>query len=295
MPTIFGESVVMRVLDRTTVSLSIDDVGMLEDTKKRIRALIIKPNGIILATGPTGCGKTTTLYGCMKEINKIEYKVITTEDPVEYDLKGVIQVPINAKIGLTFASSLRHILRQDPDIIMVGEIRDSETAQIAIQASLTGHLVFSTIHTNDASGTITRLIDMGVEPFLVTSTLEAVLAQRLVRKICQFCKEEYTPEPEILADLGIKPELASGKKFYRGAGCVKCNNSGYKGRTGLFELLVLNDKIRALVIEKAHTALIKEAAIKAGMKTLLSDGIDKIFLGATTVEEVLKEAQTTIL
>ena len=295
LPTIFGESVVMRVLDRTTVSLSIDDVGMLDDTKKKIRNIIIKPNGIFLATGPTGCGKTTTLYGCMKEINKIEYKVITTEDPVEYDLKGVIQVPINAKIGLTFAASLRHILRQDPDIIMVGEIRDSETAQIAIQASLTGHLVFSTIHTNDASGTITRLIDMGVEPFLVTSTLEAVLAQRLVRKICEFCKEEYTPEPEILSDLGIKPEMAAGKKFYRGAGCVKCNNSGYKGRTGLFELLVLNDKIRALVLEKAHTALIKEAAIEAGMKTLLSDGIDKIFLGGTTVEEVLKEAQTTIL
>ncbi len=295
LPTIFGESVVMRVLDRTVVSLSIDDVGMLEDTKKRIRTLIIKPNGIILATGPTGCGKTTTLYGCMKEINKIEYKVITTEDPVEYDLKGVIQVPINAKIGLTFASSLRHILRQDPDIIMVGEIRDAETAQIAIQASLTGHLVFSTIHTNDASGTITRLIDMGVEPFLVTSTLEAVLAQRLVRKICEFCKEEYTPEPEMLSDLGITPEMAAGKKFYRGAGCVKCNNSGYKGRTGLFELLVLNDKIRALVIEKAHTALIRDAAIEAGMKTLLSDGIEKIFLGATSAEEVLKEAQSAIL
>ena len=295
LPTIFGESVVMRVLDRTVVSLSIDDVGMLEDTKKRIRTLIIKPNGIILATGPTGCGKTTTLYGCMKEINKIEYKVITTEDPVEYDLKGVIQVPINAKIGLTFASSLRHILRQDPDIIMVGEIRDAETAQIAIQASLTGHLVFSTIHTNDASGTITRLIDMGVEPFLVTSTLEAVLAQRLVRKICVFCKEEYTPEPEMLSDLGITPEMAAGKKFYRGAGCVKCNNSGYKGRTGLFELLVLNDKIRALVIEKAHTALIRDAAIEAGMKTLLSDGIEKIFLGATSAEEVLKEAQSAIL
>ena len=295
LPTIFGESVVMRVLDRTVVSLSIDDVGMLEETKKKIRTLILKPNGIILATGPTGCGKTTTLYGCMKEINKIEYKVITTEDPVEYDLKGVIQVPINAKIGLTFATSLRHILRQDPDIIMVGEIRDAETAQIAIQASLTGHLVFSTIHTNDASGTITRLIDMGVEPFLVTSTLEAVLAQRLVRKICEFCKEEYTPDPEILSDLGIKPEAIAGKKFYRGAGCVKCNNSGYKGRSGIFELLILNDKIRALVIEKAHTALIKDAAKESGMKTLLEDGIEKVFLGITTLEEVLKEAQTAIL
>ena len=295
LPTIFGESVVMRVLDRTTVSLSIDEVGMLDETKIKIRQLIQKPNGIVLTTGPTGCGKTTTLYGCMKEINKIEYKVITTEDPVEYDLKGIIQVPINAKIGFTFATSLRHILRQDPDIIMVGEIRDAETAQIAIQASLTGHLVFSTIHTNDASGTITRLIDMGVEPFLVTSTLEAILAQRLVRKICQHCKEEYTPEPEILSNLGIGPEAIKGKKFYRGAGCTKCNNSGYKGRSGIFELLVLDDKIRELIIDKAHTALLKEAAIKAGMKTLLEDGIEKIFLGITTVEEVLKEAQTAIL
>jgi len=295
LPTIFGESVVMRVLDRTTVSLSIDEVGMLDDTKKQIRSLILKPNGILLATGPTGCGKTTTLYACMREINKIEYKVITTEDPVEYDLKGVIQVPINAKVGLTFATSLRHILRQDPDIIMVGEIRDAETAQIAIQASLTGHLVFSTIHTNDAAGTITRLIDMGVEPFLVTSTLEAVLAQRLVRKICQYCKEEYTPEPEILNDLGVTQEEAEGKKFYKGAGCVKCSNSGYKGRTGIYELLILNDKIRALIIDKSHTALIKEAAVENGMKTLLKDGVEKIFLGVTTIEEVMKEAQTAVL
>lgn len=295
LPTIFGESVVMRVLDRSTVSLSIDDIGMLDDTKKKIRNLILKPNGIILATGPTGCGKTTTLYGCLREINKIEYKVITTEDPVEYDLKGIIQVPINAKVGLTFSTSLRHILRQDPDIIMVGEIRDAETAQIAIQASLTGHLVFSTIHTNDAAGTITRLVDMNVEPFLVTSTLEAVLAQRLVRKICEYCKEEYTPEPEMLSDMGMGPETTKGKKFYKGAGCVKCNNSGYKGRTGIYEFLVLNDDIRALVLEKAHTALIRDAAIKGGMKTLLDDGIEKVFLGVTTLEEVLKEAQTAIL
>ncbi|MFA5094623.1 MAG: type II secretion system ATPase GspE [Candidatus Omnitrophota bacterium] len=295
LPTIFGESVVMRVLDRTTVSLSIDEVGMLDETKKRIRSIIVKPNGIFLTTGPTGCGKTTTLYGCMREINKIEYKVITTEDPVEYDLKGVIQVPINAKIGLTFATSLRHILRQDPDIIMVGEIRDAETAQIAIQASLTGHLVFSTLHTNDAAGTITRLIDMGIEPFLVTSTLEAVLAQRLVRKICQNCKEEYIPEPELISDLGLEPEEAKNRKFYRGAGCVKCNNSGYKGRTGIYELLVLNEKIRQLVIEKAHTALIKKAAVENGMKTLLDDGLEKINAGVTTAEEVLKEAQSSVM
>jgi len=295
LPTIFGESVVMRVLDRTTVSLSLDEVGILDDMKQKLRFLIQKPNGILLATGPTGCGKTTTLYAGLREINKIEYKVITTEDPVEYDIKGIIQVPINAKIGLTFATSLRHILRQDPDIIMVGEIRDAETAQIAIQASLTGHLVFSTLHTNDAAGTITRLIDMGVEPFLVTSTVEAVLAQRLVRKICQNCREEYTPETEILEDMGISAAAAKTKKFYRGAGCVKCNNSGYKGRTGIFELLALNDKIRSLIIDKAHTALIKNAAIEGGMKTLLEDGMEKVYNGITTLEEVLKEAQTAIL
>lgn len=295
LPTIFGESVVMRVLDRTTVSLSLDEVGMLDDMKKKLRFIIQKPNGIILATGPTGCGKTTTLYAGLREINKIEYKVITTEDPVEYDIKGIIQVPINAKIGLTFATSLRHILRQDPDIIMVGEIRDAETAQIAIQASLTGHLVFSTLHTNDAAGTITRLIDMGVEPFLVTSTVEAVLAQRLIRKICQNCREEYIPEPEILEDMGISAEVAKTKKFYRGAGCVKCNNSGYKGRTGIFELLVLNDGIRSLIIDKAHTALLKNAAVESGMKTLLEDGMEKVYSGVTTLEEVLKEAQTAIL
>jgi type IV pilus assembly protein PilB len=295
LPTIFGESVVMRVLDRTTVSLSLDEVGVLDDMKKQLRFIIQKPNGIILATGPTGCGKTTTLYAGLREINKIEYKVITTEDPVEYDIKGIIQVPINAKIGLTFAASLRHILRQDPDIIMVGEIRDAETAQIAIQASLTGHLVFSTLHTNDAAGTITRLIDMGVEPFLITSTLEAVLAQRLVRKICQDCRQEYIPEPGMLASMGISAQTAKTKKFYRGAGCVKCSNSGYKGRTGIFELLVLNEDVRSLIIDKAHTALIRNAAIKSGMKTLLEDGMEKVYMGVTTLEEALKEAQTAVL
>ncbi len=294
LPTIFGESVVMRVLDRSTVSLSLDQVGMLDDMKKSLRYLNQKPNGIILATGPTGCGKTTTLYSCLREINKIEYKVITTEDPVEYDIKGIIQVPINAKIGLTFATSLRHILRQDPDIVMVGEIRDIETAQIAIQASLTGHLVFSTLHTNDAPGAITRMIDMEIEPFLITSTLEAILAQRLIRTICQNCKEEYTPEPGILEDLGVPSDVAKQKKFYRGAGCVRCNNSGFKGRTGIFELLVMNEKLRSLVIEKAHTAVIKNAAIESGMKTMLDDGLQKVYSGITTIEEVFREAQTLV-
>lgn len=295
LPTIFGESVVMRVLDRTTVSLSLDDIGMLDEMKRKLRYLIQKPNGILLTTGPTGCGKTTTLYGGLKEINKIDYKVITTEDPVEYDIKGIVQVPINPKIGLTFATSLRHILRQDPDIIMVGEIRDTETAQIAIQASLTGHLVFSTLHTNDAAGAITRLIDMGIEPFLITSTLEGVLAQRLVRKICHNCREEYVPDTGILADIGISPSCAAAKKFYRGTGCVKCNNSGFKGRLGIFELLLLNEDIRSLIMDKAHTALIKDAAVKSGMKTLLEDGLEKVYSGLTTLEEVLKEAQTAIL
>ncbi len=295
LPTIFGESVVMRVLDRSTVSLSINEIGMFDDMKQAMHYLIQKPNGIILATGPTGCGKTTTLYSYLREINKIEYKVITTEDPVEYDINGIIQVPIKPKIGLTFATSLRHILRQDPNIIMVGEIRDPETAQIAIQASLTGHLVFSTLHTNDAPGAITRLIDMGIEPFLITSTLEAVVAQRLARKICQNCKEEYTPEPEILGDLGVSSDIVKTKKFYRGLGCSRCNNSGYKGRVGIFELLVMNDKLRSLIIEKAHTAVIKKAAVESGMKTLLDDGLLKIYNGVTTIEEVLREAQTLVL
>lgn len=295
LPTIFGESVVMRVLDRAVMSLSLDEIGVSDDVKKMLRYLIQKPNGIVLATGPTGCGKTTTLYSCLREINKIEYKVITTEDPIEYDIKGIIQVPISPKIGLTFATSLRHILRQDPDIIMVGEIRDSETAQIAIQASLTGHLVFSTLHTNDASGALTRMIDMGIEPFLITSTLVAVFAQRLVRKICLDCKEEYTPEPEILGDIGLSLEEAKTKKFYHGAGCSKCNNTGYKGRTGIFELLVMNEKIRSLLLERAHTVMIKKAAVDSGMKSLLQDGLDKIYSGITTIEEVLREAQTLIL
>ncbi|MFH1778460.1 MAG: type II secretion system ATPase GspE [Candidatus Omnitrophota bacterium] len=295
LPTIFGESVVMRVLDRAVMSLSLDEIGVSDDVKKMLRYLIQKPNGIVLATGPTGCGKTTTLYSCLREINKIEYKVITTEDPIEYDIKGIIQVPISPKIGLTFATSLRHILRQDPDIIMVGEIRDPETAQIAIQASLTGHLVFSTLHTNDASGALTRMIDMGIEPFLITSTLVAVFAQRLVRKICLDCKEEYTPEPEILGDIGLSLEEAKTKKFYHGAGCSKCNNTGYKGRTGIFELLVMNEKIRSLLLERAHTVMIKKAAVDSGMKSLLQDGLDKIYSGITTIEEVLREAQTLIL
>ena len=230
LPTLYGESIVMRVLDKSVVSLSLDQIGMDEDIKSKIREIIKRPNGIFLTTGPTGSGKTTTLYSCLREINKIDYKIITTEDPVEYDIEGIIQVAINTKIDLTFARTLRHILRQDPDIIMVGEIRDAETAEIAVQSALTGHLVFSTLHTNDSPGAVTRLVDMGVEPFLITSTVRAVLAQRLIRKICSKCRKEYKPsEPELL-EFGISKEKIKGMKFYKGEGCEVCNNSGYKGR-----------------------------------------------------------------
>ena len=294
LPTLYGESIVMRVLDKSVVSLSLDQIGMDEDVKLKIRAIIKKPNGIFLTTGPTGSGKTTTLYSCLSEINKIEYKIITTEDPVEYDIEGIIQIAINPKIDLTFARSLRSILRQDPDIIMVGEIRDSETAEIAIQSALTGHLVFSTLHTNDAPGAVTRLVDMGVEPFLITSTVRAVLAQRLVRKICAKCKKEYTPLEKELLEIGLPKENAKNIKLYRGAGCSECNSSGYKGRTGLYELLIVDDKIRELVIKRASLSAIREEACRAGMNTLRQNGLKKVMDGVTTLEEVMRETKEYI-
>jgi type IV pilus assembly protein PilB len=291
LPTLYGESIVMRVLDKSVVSLSLDQIGMDEDVKLKIREIIKRPNGIFLTTGPTGSGKTTTLYSCLSEINKIDYKIITTEDPVEYDIDGIIQVAINTKIDLTFARTLRHILRQDPDIIMVGEIRDAETAEIAVQSALTGHLVFSTLHTNDSPGAVTRLVDMGVEPFLITSTVRAVLAQRLVRKICSKCKKEYKPsEPELL-EFGISKEKIKGMKFYKGEGCSECNNSGYKGRTGLYELLIVNDNVRELVVKRESLAAIRNAACEAGMKTLRENGLKKVMEGITTIEEVLRETK----
>jgi type IV pilus assembly protein PilB len=253
--------------------------------------LISKPNGIILTTGPTGCGKTTTLYSCLRKVNKVEYKIITTEDPVEYDISGIIQVTIKPKINLTFATCLRHILRQDPDIIMVGEIRDKETAQIAIQASLTGHLVFSTLHTNDAPGAVTRLIDMGIEPFLITSTLESVIAQRLVRLLCPKCKEAYTPDEYELSQINLSPDQIAGKTFYRAKGCRDCNDIGYKGRTGIFEILLMTDKIRTLIMDKAHTALLRRAAVEDGMRTLREDGLLRVYDGVTTIEEIVRETQ----
>ncbi len=291
LPTLYGESIVMRVLDKSIVSLSLDQVGVDEDIKSKIRDIIKRPNGIFLVTGPTGSGKTTTLYSCLSEINKIDYKIITTEDPVEYDIEGIIQVAINTKIDLTFARTLRHILRQDPDIIMVGEIRDTETAEIAIQAALTGHLVFSTLHTNDSPGAVTRLVDMGVEPFLITSTVRAVLAQRLIRKICSECKKEYKPSESELLEFGISKEKIKGMKFYKGKGCQKCNDSGYKGRTGLYELLVVDDKIRDLVVKRESLASIRNAACEGGMKTLRENGLKKVMEGITTIEEVLRETK----
>ncbi|MFH1778236.1 MAG: ATPase, T2SS/T4P/T4SS family [Candidatus Omnitrophota bacterium] len=293
-PTIFGESLVIRVLDKTQVNLSLDEIGLSPQAKDKLLKLISRPYGIILSTGPTGCGKTTTQYSCLKTLNKIEYKIITTEDPVEYDLDGIIQVSVRPKIDLTFAKCLRHILRQDPDIIMIGEIRDTDTAQIAIHASLTGHLVFSTLHTNDAVTAITRLIDMGIEPFLIASSLEAVIAQRLMRTICAQCREEYTPPVLVLKELGILAEEAHSRKFYHGRGCNLCFNSGYRGRIGIFELLSVDRKMRELITNKSPLSELKNAAIENGMKPLRDDAISKVYEGKTTFEEVLRITQSYI-
>jgi type IV pilus assembly protein PilB len=289
LPTLFGESVVMRVLDRGVVSLDLEKIGMETTMLRKFRELIKRPNGIVLVTGPTGSGKTTTLYSALSELNDIEDKLITTEDPVEYDIDGIVQVPIDSEIGNTFAACLRAILRQDPDRILVGEIRDVETAEIAVQASLTGHMVFSTLHTNDAPSTVTRLRDMGVPPFLITATVEAILAQRLVRRICSNCREEIVPDAEILADLELTSDEIADKKFYRGKGCERCNRTGYKGRMGLYELLVMNDELRDMVMRNASTEDFREAARRAGMVTLRESGMEGIFSGATTADEVIRE------
>lgn len=289
LPTLFGESVVMRVLDRGVVSLNLDKIGMEAGMLRKFREVMQRPNGIVLVTGPTGSGKTTTLYSALSELNEIEDKLITTEDPVEYDIDGIVQVPIDAGIGNTFAACLRSILRQDPDRILVGEIRDVETAEIAVQASLTGHMVFSTLHTNDAPATVTRLRDMGVPPFLITATVEAILAQRLVRRICTGCKEEVIPGADVLADLEMTSDQLEGKKFYRGKGCERCNRSGYKGRLGIYELLIMNDEMRDMIIRNASTEELREAARRNGMVTLRESGMESIFLGQTTADEVIRE------
>ena len=289
LPTLFGESVVMRVLDRGVVSLDLDKIGMAPAMLRQFRDVMKRPNGIILVTGPTGSGKTTTLYSALSELNDIEDKLITTEDPVEYDIDGIVQVQIDSEIGNTFAHCLRSILRQDPDRILVGEIRDVETAEIAVQASLTGHMVFSTLHTNDSPATVTRLRDMGVPPFLITATVEAILAQRLVRRICPNCREEVVPGADIIADLELTSDQLEGKKFYRGKGCEKCNRTGYKGRMGLYELLMVNDDLRALIARNASTEELRNLARKQGMVTLRDSGMEAVFAGSTTAEEVIRE------
>jgi type IV pilus assembly protein PilB len=271
------------------VSLNLDKIGMEAGMLRKFREVMQRPNGIVLVTGPTGSGKTTTLYSALSELNEIEDKLITTEDPVEYDIDGIVQVPIDAGIGNTFAACLRSILRQDPDRILVGEIRDVETAEIAVQASLTGHMVFSTLHTNDAPATVTRLRDMGVPPFLITATVEAILAQRLVRRICTGCKEEVIPGADVLADLEMTSDQLEGKKFYRGKGCEKCNRSGYKGRLGIYELLIMNDEMRDMIIRNASTEELREAARRNGMVTLRESGMESIFMGQTTADEVIRE------
>ncbi|MCH1496560.1 MAG: Flp pilus assembly complex ATPase component TadA [Rubripirellula sp.] len=289
LPTIFGESVVMRVLDRSVVNLSLTNVGMDDNMLKSFRTAIDRPNGIVLVTGPTGSGKTTTLYSSLTELNDIKDKLITTEDPVEYDIDGIIQIPIDSDVGVTFASCLRAILRQDPDTILVGEVRDLETAEIAIQAALTGHLVFSTLHTNDAPATVTRLKDMGIQPFMICATVEAILAQRLVRRVCTKCREEATVSSTMLYDLGMKEEDILGKTFYKGTGCDNCNNTGYKGRIALFELMVINDTLREMIMSNASTDELRDEAQKFGMVPLREFGIAVAADGITTLDEVIRE------
>jgi type IV pilus assembly protein PilB len=288
LPTMFGESVVLRVLDRSAVNLEIESLGFPKYVYDYVTGAIQRPNGIFVVTGPTGCGKTTTLYSCLRRVNTMDSKLLTAEDPVEYDIEGIMQVAIHEAVGLTFSKALRSFLRQDPDIIMVGEMRDLETAQISIQASLTGHLVLSTLHTNDAPGAVTRLVDMGVEPFLISSTLMAVLGQRLVRTICKNCRTPFEPTDTQLALLNLSPHDLGDKVFYYGRGCSTCNDTGYRGRKGIFELLTINDAIRALINERAPTIVLRQKAVELGMVTLREDGLRSIFEGDTTIEEVVK-------
>jgi len=288
LPTQFGESVVLRVLDRAAVRMDLDGLGFPDFILKYVSDIIQQPNGIVIVTGPTGCGKTTTLYSGLRRLNTIDVKLLTAEDPVEYDIEGIMQVAINEGVGMTFAKALRSFLRQDPDIIMVGEMRDLETSQIAIQASLTGHLVLTTLHTNDAPGAVTRLIDMGVEPFLISSTLLCVLAQRLVRTICRNCRTPFEPTESQLSMMNLSPHDVGDKVFHYGRGCSNCNDTGYKGRKGIFELLPVSDPIRALINERAPTVVMRQKAVELGMVTLREDGLRSIFDGDSTIEEVLK-------
>ncbi len=292
LPTMFGESVVMRVLDRSNVQLSLDRIGLRDDDLEHVRGLINKPNGIVVVTGPTGSGKTTSLYAALNELNEPDRKILTAEDPVEYDIDGLIQCQVNVDQELTFARLLRSFLRQDPDVILVGEIRDLETAQIAIQASLTGHLVFSTLHTNDAPSSILRLVDLGVENFLLTATIEAIVAQRLARRICQKCKEEFMPTEEQLLELSLLPSDVEGRTFYRGRGCAECKQTGYRGRMALFEIMTLDDTLREMIMNQASTAVLRAEARRRGMRTLRESGLLAIYEGQTTIDEVVRETIT---
>ncbi len=288
LPTAFGESIVLRVLDRSSVNLDVESLGFPKYVYDFVTEVIQRPNGIFVVTGPTGCGKTTTLYSCLRRVNTIDSKLLTAEDPVEFDIEGIMQVAVSEAVGMTFGKALKSFLRQDPDIIMVGEMRDLETAQISIQASLTGHLVLSTLHTNDSPGAVTRLVDMGVEPFLISSTLMAVLGQRLVRTICKNCRTPFEPTEAQLALLGLSPHDLGDKIFHYGRGCSTCNDTGYKGRKGIYELLVVSDAIRNLINERAPTVVVRQKAVELGMVTLREDGLRGIFDGDTTIDEVVK-------
>ncbi len=292
LPTMFGESVVMRVLDRSNVQLSLDKIGLRNDELENVRELTQKPNGIIIVTGPTGSGKTTTLYAALNELNQPDVKILTAEDPVEYDIDGLIQCQVNTEQELTFARLLRSFLRQDPDIILIGEIRDLETAQIAVQASLTGHLVFSTLHTNDAPSSILRLLDLGMESFLLTATIEAIVAQRLVRRICLSCKEQITPTDEQLMELALRRGDIEARTLFRGRGCDNCNHSGYTGRMAIFEIMRLDDQMRELIMQEASTNVLRAEARRHGMRTLRESGLMAIFEGQTTIDEVVRETIT---
>ncbi len=289
LPTMFGESIVLRILDRSNVSLSLDKIGMRDDDLVKFRQIMRKPNGIIINTGPTGSGKTTTLYSALNELNTPDIKILTAEDPVEYDIDGLVQTQVRPDVGLTFGKALRSFLRQDPDVILVGEVRDLETAQISVQAALTGHLVFSTLHTNDAPSTIARLLDLGLEAFLMTATIEAIVAQRLVRRICTSCKADYHPTEQQLMELELNPEEVGDRVFCYGKGCDYCNNTGYRGRLGLYEIMVMTDRLRELIMDNGSTAVLRREALKSGMRTLRQSGLLAIYEGITSLDEVVKE------
>lgn len=289
MPTVHGEGCVLRVLDRSVVALDLDNVGLRDDDRAALAALLKRPHGIVLVTGPTGSGKTTTLYSALNQLNEVERKIITVEDPIEYDLDGIVQVQVSEEIGVGYAQVLRTILRQDPDILLVGEIRDGETASIAVEAALTGHLILSTLHTNDAPSTVTRLVDIGIPPYLIVATLEAIVAQRLVRTVCPDCRVEYDPDDEVLHQLGLEREHLGGRRFAYGKGCETCNFSGHKGRTAIFEIMVLSEALKQLILDEAPTQELRTAAVREGMRTLREAGHLAVLDGRTTVEEVLRE------